>query len=277
MEKSWYPDYVEQIRLNNEGEAVKVLLDNIPKDKMIFRYCKGLNRDIEFLNEHKIWLSSVFYFNDPYDCLITVDCGLKDSYPPGMAKEALEIFNRQVEMDKKSKALQCSCFVLCFSEDSKSFPLWGYYAAEHRGICIGYNLYELIQRYHCMPVIYSNKLITYKENDKDKNILESTLTKSDEWMHEKEWRIVIHDENNVGKPGIIKNEFPSPREMYLGSRQQETIKRNNVNRKEIPFERLYANIDDIISYADKNYVDLYLPIISRKEYKMIDKGLILNK
>ena len=37
-----------------------------------------------------------------------------------------------------------------------------------------------------MPVIYSDKLIFYREDSSERNILANTLTKSDEWIYEKE-------------------------------------------------------------------------------------------
>lgn len=127
-----------------------------------------------------------------------------------------------------------------------------------------------------MPVIYSDKLIFYREDRSEKNILANTLTKSDEWIHEKEWRIVIKDDINIGKSGIIKD-FVLPREIYIGCRQQETVAENNNNRmlhskKE---NEMYADLDEILQWAENNYIDVYMPIISRKEYKMIDRALRL--
>ena len=178
--------------------------------------------------------------------------------------------------NRKTEALRSSLFVACFSEVNNSFPMWGYYAADHKGICLGYNLYELVKKYQCMPVIYSDKLIFYREDSSEKNILANTLTKSDEWIHEKEWRIVIKDDINIGKSGIIKD-FVLPREIYIGCRQQETVAENNNNRmlhskKE---NEMYADLDEILQWAENNYIDVYMPIISRKEYKMIDRALRL--
>lgn len=106
--------------------------------------------------------------------------------------------------------------------------------------------------------------------------LANTLTKSDEWIHEKEWRIVIKDDINMGKSGIIKD-FVLPREIYIGCRQQETVAENNNNRmlhnkKE---NEMYADLDEILQWAENNYIDVYMPIISRKEYKMMDRALRL--
>lgn len=188
----------------------------------------------------------------------------------------METYMRQETENRKTEALRSSLFVACFSEVNNSFPMWGYYAADHKGICLGYNLYELVKKYQCMPVIYSDKLIFYREDSSEKNILANTLTKSDEWIHEKEWRIVIKDDINIGKSGIIKD-FVLPREIYIGCRQQETVAENNNNRmlhskKE---NEMYADLDEILQWAENNYIDVYMPIISRKEYKMIDRALRL--
>ena len=276
MNKEWFADYKEQILLNNVEEARKVLLDNVDKNQMIYRYRKGLNWDLQNLKSNQIRLCSAFYFNDPYDCLVTVDCGLKASYPKSQRKEAMETYMRQENENRKTEALRSALFVACFSETNNSFPMWGYYAADHKGICLGYNLYDLVEKYQCMPVIYSNELLFYGEDSSERNILANTLTKSDEWIHEREWRIVIKDDVNVGKPGIMRD-FVLPREIYIGCRQQKTIAENNDSRMSQNKEEneMYANLDDILQWAENNYIDVYMPIISRKEYKMVDRLLKL--
>lgn len=276
MNKEWFADYKEQILLNNVEEARKVLLDNVDKNQMIYRYRKGLNRDLQNLKSNQIWLGSAFYFNDPYDCLVTVDCGLKVNYPMNQRKEAMETYMRQEKENRKTEALRSALFVACFSETNNSFPMWGYYAADHKGICLGYNLYDLVEKYQCMPVIYSNELLFYGEASSERNILANTLTKSDEWIHEREWRIVIKDDINVGKSGIIRD-FVLPKEIYIGCQQQKTIAENNDSRMSQNKEenKMYANLDDIFQWAENNYIDVYMPIISRKEYKMVDRLLKL--
>lgn len=276
VNKEWFADYKEQILLNNVEEARKVLLDNVDKNQMIYRYRKGLDWDLQNLKSNQIRLCSAFYFNDPYDCLVTVDCGLKASYPKNQRKEAMETYMRQEKENRKTEALRSALFVACFSETNNSFPMWGYYAADHKGMCLGYNLYDLVEKYQCMPVIYSNELLFYGEDSSERNILANTLIKSDEWIHEREWRIVIKDDVNVGKPGIMRD-FVLPREIYIGCRQQKTIAENNDSRMSQNKEEneMYANLDDILQWAENNYIDVYMPIISRKEYKMVDRLLKL--
>ena len=57
-----------------------------------------------------------------------------------------------------------------------------------------------------------------------------------------------------------------------------TVAENNNNRmlhnkKE---NEMYADLDEILQWAENNYVDVYMPIISRKEYKMVDRALRLS-
>lgn len=155
--------------------------------------------------------------------------------------------------------------------------MWGYYAADHKGLCIGYNLHELISKYNCMPVIYTSKLVIYKENDYDKNILLSVLTKSNEWKHEREWRIVKQEDEHKGEKGIILEKFAEPKELFIGRLPEETLLLNaEMSKRNIDWSEMYADMGDIMRYAEEHYADLYHPIISRREYKLLDKVIKLD-
>lgn len=276
MEYKWFKDYIAQIKKSDIEAAKSILINNIPEKTMIYKYCRGLNRDISNLFEQKLWLSNVFGFNDPYDSAIIVDCGFKLQYPKEQRKQAMEDYFRQQEADKNAKELQSCLFVACFSEVNDSFPMWGYYAADHKGLCIGYDLRELVSKYDCMPVIYTSELVTYKENDSDINILLSALTKSDEWKHEREWRIIKQSDEHKGQKGILLEKFAKPIELFIGCRQKETISLNcEMEKRNVHWNELYADIEEIMSYAEEHYVDLYYPIISRIKYKLIDRGIKL--
>jgi len=278
MEYQWFEDYITQIEKSDIAAAKSILLYNIPEKSMIYKYCRGLNRDISNLFEQKLWLSNVFVFNDPYDSAIMVDCGFKLQYPKEQRKQAIEDFLRQQEENRKAKELRNCLFVSCFSEVNNSFPMWGYYAAEHKGLCIGYDLRELVSKYNCMPVIYTSELVTYKDNDSDRNILLSALTKSDEWKNEREWRIIKQSDEHKGQKGIILEKFAEPIEIFIGCRQKETISFNiEMSKRNIEWFELYADLKEIMNYAEEYYVDLYYSVISRTEYKLIDRAIKLNR
>ena len=88
MQEKWFSEYVEQVNANRLDQAIQVLLDNVRKDQMIYKYCRGLSRDLRNLQDHMHWLSSAYTFNDPYDCFVTVDCDLKTDFPDPQEKGA---------------------------------------------------------------------------------------------------------------------------------------------------------------------------------------------
>ena len=122
---------------------------------------------------------------------------------------------------------------------------------------------ELIEKYNCFPIIYSNKLLVHSEKEK-KNILKLSLTKSCEWKHEQEWRIISIDKTCSNQRGKYIENFPSPIEIFVGCKQ-------------IDADSKHASLGDIMDYADREYISLYLSMISRTEYKLIGKSIILNK
>lgn len=277
MRDKWFDEYIIQVKEANMDAAKEVLLDSIPNNSIIYKYCKGLNRDLYNLNNRELWMSNAFRFNDPYDSALVVDCGLRLNYPEDQRQQAIEDYLRQQEANKATEELQNSMFVACFSELNHSFPMWGYYAVDHKGLCIGYDLKELISQYNCMPVIYSRELVVYKENDADKNIWLSVLTKSDEWQHEREWRIVKRaDDKSRGKDGIIMSNFAKPVELFIGCKQKETELANTKMKGDTDESERYADFNDIICYAERNCVNLYLPVLSRTEYKLTDRVVKLN-
>ena len=97
--------------------------------------------------------------------------------------------------------------------------MWGHYANNHRGVCIGYPLKELIEKYDCFPVIYSEELVQHKGKE---SILQEILTKYKEWEYEQEWRIVQIDESRRGEQGKLID-FIKPKEIYLGCKNNDLI------------------------------------------------------
>ena len=273
-EEKWFTDYISALTKNDINKAKEVILKVVPKNTMIYKYCRGLNRDIKNMQDRKQWMSNVFFFNDPYDSAIMVDCGLKSSYSKDETNKALEDITRQQERDREAEALRNTIFAACFSETNNSFPMWGYYAAEHKGICIGYSLIELVEKFNCFPVIYQNELILNSEEDK--NLLLLAMTKSIEWNHEREWRIINIDNKFKGKPGKLISDFAEPKEIFIGCKQNLT-EADNRNMNNCDWDTRYADFSYITNYAEENYIDLYYPIISRREYKLIDRAIIFNK
>ncbi|MDO4332786.1 MAG: DUF2971 domain-containing protein [Eubacteriales bacterium] len=152
-----------------------------------------------------------------------------------------------MKQNAASRNLQRTVFIACFSERPDSLLMWGHYANNHRGICVGYDLKKLIENYDCLPVIYEEEL---PQNINNAHILKDTLTKYRDWEYEKEWRIIKTDENIRGDRGKIID-FVKPKKIILGCKNNDflwdTHKENNVSCDEELLSEIDAN--KLIVYA----------------------------
>jgi hypothetical protein len=82
--------------------------------------------------------------------------------------------------------------VLSLSARRDSLPMWRQYAADHTGLAIGFDVMQGIlagdfaHEYRLAPVVYAPMRPPFS-TDAEARL---PLTKSDEWEHEDEWRIV---------------------------------------------------------------------------------------
>jgi len=81
--------------------------------------------------------------------------------------------------------------ISCFSEAKDSILMWAHYAADHSGVCIGFDTTKhffqtawQVRYQDDLPIIYR------PSDDPDTMLSKSLLTKSIHWNYEQEWRIV---------------------------------------------------------------------------------------
>lgn len=283
MDRKWFKEYVKYIVEGEIDDAKKLLLDRIPNDKIVYKYFRGTNRDWNSIIKPKVWLCQAGKFNDPFDCAFLYNCRSKEYYDRETeydlaVKESMEQFNQ----DKESESIQESIFIACFSEKCDSMLMWSHYGDEHRGICAGYNLHELIEKYNCFPIIYSKKMPQRKVlNINNKNMLyESILTKSEDWSYEAEWRVINIDENSRGENGKLIG-FVKPVSIYLGKRQNDTVEKNHERFNIIKQQNQHINawetfasdefqvdISKIIAYKHKEKIQLYDFDLSRDSFQL---------
>lgn len=249
--------YKQYIYAGNIGEAKKVLLENISEDCMIYKYYRGINRDWNSIIKPELWLSRADCFNDPYDCAFLYNCHSKKVYDPKTEYNlAVEEGIRQYEQDKKSDTIQSAVFVGCFSERNDSLLMWSHYADEHRGLCIGYKLHDLIKNYNCFPVIYNDEMPQEKEIglDKKDSLMKYILTKCSDWSYEKEWRIIQIDPYCKKNGKLI--EFERPLEVYMGSgkKVEDKYRRNHEKYDSLKRKDSSIKVSEVIE-SDDFYVD----------------------
>jgi hypothetical protein len=78
----------------------------------------------------------------------------------------------------------------CFSEDWADPALWTHYGANHKGVCLGFDLKEGFAK----KITYQNDRLREEEFVKrtDQEILNLLLyTKFESWKYEREWRVFL--------------------------------------------------------------------------------------
>ena len=120
----------------------------------------------------------------------------------------------------------------CFSEVNDSLLMWSYYANSHAGVCLEFDFSsddaqtDDIVKSLC-KIKYSS---TYRDMWTDQN---AVMTKSLQWHHEQEWRIVFHE------PDTEFIEFPYVSAVYLGARVDKQTESDFMNFAKINSIRIF--------------------------------------
>ena len=165
------------------------------------------------LRDQRIHCSNPATLNDPWDCRPRFDnrphrynpdelrdwsFGIAD--PPLTASQKADFTNRlrssdyiQKFIDGFSDSIQrviAELRVYCLTPDPCSSLMWSHYANNHRGICLEFAtdnpLFDQAQR-----VDYSLEYpVWLPHQEEEKTAWDLLLTKSDDWEHEREFRVV---------------------------------------------------------------------------------------
>ena len=194
----------------------------------------------KMLINSEIYLNNPKDFNDPFDCKtntvyhsddynewykLCVDNGLNEAEADRLASSMMgkKLTNEDLlgrDIDRKIYAINC------FSEVNDSILMWSHYANAHKGICIEYSpceelggiCFELVEGLSQIHDPVLNRLlgivkVNYQMNmpleynrlkDDSKKLIEFLRTKHSDWKYEKEWRILLVQEQLRRNPIIIK-------------------------------------------------------------------------
>lgn len=157
--------------------------------------------------------------------------------------------------------------ITCFSnfaddeELGRNTTMWSHYAKSHTGFCVKYSLnfkniiYSEIIKCGLLPVIYTSRLpkltlqdfknITFAGEDLKlvpsvlKKSYKALITKSKFWNYEKEWRLIISEDNEV-QMSFNTIPFLNIDAIYLGCKINPNIKKSIVKFAEVEGIGVYA-------------------------------------
>lgn len=216
-------DINKYLRLLLDGkrdEANKIRLNSIPNKLVKFIWLdeeddNSNQKKFDTLESNSIWLSDIKYVNDPYEFkgFYLDEIKLKNA---GFSDELINCY-RQIFDFKDIK-------ISCLSSNNVDYlPMWVYYANNYRGFCVEYEvikknaLYQVLYEGNrigianfILEIIKEGKLSMQSNDIKVRNHLRGLLDifmsilymKSDTWCHEREFRIIYHDD--LERVGINK-------------------------------------------------------------------------
>jgi hypothetical protein len=172
------------------------------------------------IQHSRLYFSSPSGFNDPFDCRARLSTkaapevirefwrastAYKDS-PVGPGRdERIEDLVRSSGTEEDAERLQGhaaeivrNCGIACCCEIPDSLLMWAYYSGGHRGVCLRINMrdpgWERHEGVAPMRVAYTEEfpLVKFYTGLTSAFIRAILLTKSEQWSHEHEWRLVRH-------------------------------------------------------------------------------------
>lgn len=205
---------------------------------LLYKYYSS-SLDLEnYLLNPTIRLSQISGLNDPFEGKLTERLISKLTEKMILA-EQIETTgsdeNDRVKMRNIIDSIMNSFGVIALTETQRNLLMWAHYASEHRGCCIGYQTNLLLNKplksespcfcYNPKKVNYDDVVfddeqieaidrIPYIDDETINNVLHRAITtKSDEWIYEKEHRIVVPIEwsdkiiikNSTKLPDYVKN------------------------------------------------------------------------
>lgn len=176
----------------------------------LFKYYSHLNKDY-FLNPN-LKICCTKNLNDPFESKVDSELTklmLSKSKPVARKKNVLDLSEviKQIQMEESLEQLG----VISLTETPRNILMWSHYANQHKGLCIGYKsdiFDELKSKTHeNLPTLFTPEKVNYDSCRYDeftdcfciddpielkKQILsKNLLTKSNEWIYEKEYRAII--------------------------------------------------------------------------------------
>jgi len=206
---------------------------NIPPKIYKFQSFKS-EKSIENLRHGQIWFSKPEGLNDPFDCAISIIFTypeedmitfVREHYLEDLRKKGKsgEISQRELQylpngkpsqelIDQTEKYLKetnqqrrkefSQNGVACFTTEMNNILMWSHYADGHKGFCLEFdtNYFKFNDKLNLNEVIYNNSFPTLSPLDivqKPLRVIEPLITKSKDWEHEKEWRLITKEGNSA--------------------------------------------------------------------------------
>lgn len=206
------------------------LPNNVTFNRTLFKY-RGLRLPDGNVNtntksiftQRALWFDNPASFNDPFDCNLRLRSSTVPEHIvqkarreaeanwPDIPKEVVEsavqaVINKpgigDASFEQCRKRIYEQNSVFCWADNGNNVAMYAYYADNHKGICLQFEIEHRHILGQVMTVNYMEEFpnLDYSNLTGTSTLAESLLlTKALCWQHEKELRVIRHDE----PPGLV--------------------------------------------------------------------------
>lgn len=190
----------------------------------VYKYRSGSERDIETLVNNQFYSASIDSLNDIQEAKVQINNNEFKLFDLLLNTNDLKDSNSFKIILEKYLQQTKEYGIYSLSKNYDNELLWAYYSNSHKGFCIEYDFnilkqYQLEPEFFCdveyqkdIPIISTNDLLNNKSRILD---IKSLATKSKNWEHEDEYRII------TGKIGLVDFYSRAIKAIYFGSRTKE--------------------------------------------------------
>lgn len=191
----------------NYADIIRMGVRNGQYPQYLYKY-RTIESATRSLRQPSIYMNSIIDFNDPYEGHFVLEgantfadwkCFLEQTAPclsPDIIKYKANEMTRNPQEAQKlvNDIIQSNLAntgVFCLSTNNKNIPMWAYYAEEHKGICIEYDILQDEQLCDILlPVNYSNDYIRFNYLKDSSGVTKAIRQKAECWKHESEYRLI---------------------------------------------------------------------------------------
>lgn len=189
------------------------------------------NQKFNAIRTNMIWSSIYSEFNDPYEC----------QYMYLVPEDFIEMgfpSNAQILWEKIINEIRQRITTICFTQNPDDMPMWAFYANEHKGFCVEYQIEDPSQLYPVFYVekrlkaqalfinlvyeIFNQELPTEKRNLSLKHIMLLSAFKHKSWESENEIRAIFlnskADVHSKGRLCSCDEIGIRPTKIYIGAK-----------------------------------------------------------
>ena len=194
----------KEITSETKFAALKQMIDQRKINQFLYKYRADCENTKKIFTEHTIWFAYPECFEDIKDCMANIQSLDKmelnnlierahlSDIEKTICKLGAESYNVDMLKENSNKITRKRIGISCFCKTEMSNEMWLKYSEDHKGMCLQFDVLEDPELFtFAQPVKYVDKLPVYNHfTDQDELINKVITTKTKDWQHEQEIRVI---------------------------------------------------------------------------------------